>query len=213
MSNYEQQVAAARDRFIADTTGHEMDVLRNDGMYRHVRFQKPGTSMYFFDIVTWPGHLVITGDCGDYHFSRITDMFEFFGDRDHGFADARWGITPGYWAEKLRGPGRDTARTYTEDVFRETVGEWLDQQCDGSLGGYDAHVLRHAMHTQVLDDPDGYLTDEGVARQRLNDFRHDEHYVSDVWEYDFREYTWPYLWCCWAIVWGIEQYRNVTVPA
>ena len=29
----------------------------------------------------------------------------------------------------------------------------------------------------------------------------------ETWEWDLREYDWQFLWCCWAIVWGIGQYR------
>lgn len=46
----------ARERFDVDVAEHKMTVLRDEGLYRHLRFQKPGTSCYYFDLVTWPGH-------------------------------------------------------------------------------------------------------------------------------------------------------------
>jgi hypothetical protein len=95
--SYHEQVAKSRERFEQETAEHEMTVLRDDGLYRHLRFQRPGTSIYWFDLVTWPGRLVICGDCGDLMFSRLRDMFEFFGPDSSrgGFEDARWGINPG----------------------------------------------------------------------------------------------------------------------
>ena len=30
--------------------------------------------------------------------------------------------------------------------------------------------------------------------------------VSDIWEWDLRDYEWSFLWCCHAILLGIAQY-------
>jgi hypothetical protein len=47
-----------------------------------------------FDVVTWPGHLSISGDMGCFVFTRVDDMFTFF--RGHEDApnlgySAKWG--------------------------------------------------------------------------------------------------------------------------
>lgn len=63
-----------KDRFLRDIQEHELTVIRDDGVYRHLRFQKPGTSVMYFDLITWPGHLCFTGDMGSYLFSRVRDM-------------------------------------------------------------------------------------------------------------------------------------------
>ena len=70
---------------------HEMTVLHDDGLYRHLRFTamhlcndaewRTTNGFYWFDLATWPGTLTINGDCGTYTFSRTTDMFEFFRSR------------------------------------------------------------------------------------------------------------------------------------
>lgn len=88
----------SRERFERDTAEHQMTVRHDDGLYRHLRCQRPGSWTYGFDIVTWPGYLAVTGDMGDFTFARTADMFEFFrvdGGR----------INPDYWSEKLKGPG------------------------------------------------------------------------------------------------------------
>ena len=41
--------------FAEDVAEHELTVRRDDGLYRHLRFQKPGTWIYGFDLITWPG--------------------------------------------------------------------------------------------------------------------------------------------------------------
>jgi hypothetical protein len=30
--------------------------------------------------------------------------------------------------------------------------------------------------------------------------------LTDLWEYDFKSYTFHYIWCLYAIVWGIRTY-------
>ncbi len=90
------QQADIETRFKKDVSEHQMNVIKNEGVYRHLTFQKPGTSVYYFEIITTPGLLTINGDMGTYVFSRLHDMFEFFGDKQ--------GINPSYWGEKLLAP-------------------------------------------------------------------------------------------------------------
>jgi hypothetical protein len=90
MSYYPKEEA----RFIKDTAEHEMTILHNDGLYRHLRFKKPGTRFYWFDLITWPGYLTIAGDMGTFTFERTEDMLTFF----RGAGD----INPQYWSEKIR---------------------------------------------------------------------------------------------------------------
>jgi hypothetical protein len=54
---------------------------------------------------------------------------------------------------------------------------------------------------------------EHEAHRLLQDFEHDGVRLYDTWEWSLREYDWQFLWCCWAIVWGIERYRaGVAAP-
>ena len=64
-------------RFLIDTAFHRLEIIRDDGLYRHLRMQQPGTSCYYYDVITWPGYLTVTGDMGTWTFSRIADMFNF----------------------------------------------------------------------------------------------------------------------------------------
>lgn len=220
------QIAKVRERFVKETDEHAMQVLKDDGLYRHLRFRKPDTIMYGFDLVTWPGYLAVVGDCGAFMFSRTRDMFEFFrpsGARG-GFEDARWGINPGYWSEKLRGPSRssDLAEVYSEAVARARVMEWLSDVAEqmedpaldfdelGPCGGKPAFDLFRALREQVLDRE---LYDESEARRLIGEFEHDGTQIYDAWEWSMREYDWQFLWCCWAIVWGISQHDAATVEA
>lgn len=96
---------------------HQLTVLRDDGLYRHLKFRSPENSFYWFDLITWPGYLTVTGDMGTYTFSRTEDMFTFF---RNGY------INTHYWAEKLRAGatgGRDTAREHDADEFKSWLVE------------------------------------------------------------------------------------------
>jgi hypothetical protein len=200
-------VEQSHARFAREVATHQLEVLRDDELYRHLRFQRPDTSMYWFDLITWPGVLTISGDCGCYVFSRTRDMFEFFrpsGARG-GFSDPRWGINPDYWSEKLRAPTPDAVEVYSHDLFKLRVAQWLEEQCE-QLDDAAQVRLREAVREQITEDPDGVTQYRDGAIRALHEFRHEGIEIYEPWDWSLREYDWSFLWCCWAIVWGIEQY-------
>lgn len=201
------------DRFTRDTEHHQMTVLHDDGLYRHLHFQAPETSSYWFDLVTWPGKLAFTGSMDGYVFSRITDMFAFF-------REPVSYINPGYWAEKIV-DGRERVEQYSMDVFKETVIEHVEQVADN----YPAGLLA-AVKAEVLgSDSDYNIEYEEDAREALNTFRFEgaaagivkgvEFRFTNTWEWNFRDWDWTYLWACHAIQWGIRQYdaNHTAAPA
>ncbi|MEU7149143.1 hypothetical protein AB0B15_14075 [Streptomyces sp. NPDC045456] len=190
------------ERFARDTAQHEMTVLHDDGLYRHLRFMAPRSSEYWFDLITWPGRLAMCGDVGDdYVFSRTADMFEFFrSDRD-------WGINPHYWAEKLGG-GRESVKEYSEELFKRTVKEHV---ADAIRYGDAPRGIGRAVRAEILGRFDLY--DEEAAREALEEFEYEGFRFDDVWEWDFREYAWSFLWACHAIVSGIGRYDTAKAVA
>ena len=187
----------ARVRFEHDTAVHQMQVLHDDGLYRHLRFKPPDSYVFGFDIITWPGHLAVAGDMGEWVFSRLTDMFEFF-DKDTG-------INAHYWAEKLRASS-DAAKVFSYDVFVVQVWQWLRDTVD-MHPEVDEPALTAALREEVID---GYLSGPGAeheAHDRLRSFDYQGLQISDSWEWDLRDWDSRYLWICWAIVHGIRQYR------
>lgn len=177
------------------TRKHQMTVLRDDGLYRHVRFQEPGTSIWYWDLVTWPGHLVITGDLEDFHFARTTDMFEFFRSPDGH-------INPSYWAEKLRGPVR--SKVFSSDKFKQLVYEHFRYWCEHEEGPH--RPLWQAIRNEVLTDGYGDVCDDNRAHQLLMEFRYGDFEFTDSWEWDLRDYDFHFLVSLHAIVWGINRY-------
>lgn len=192
MTDYRTQAEKdAAERFKNDTANHEMNVLHDDGLYRHLRFKAPEHGFYWFDIVTWPGSLAIRGDMDGYMFTRLTDMFEFFRGK---------GINPGYWAEKLEG-GRDSAMSYDQDSFERQVKQYVAEAIrEGDAPrGIGAEVTRDIFEW-------GDITHEAGARKELVDFKFGDWTFGETWEWNFRSYDWSFLWICHAIVWGIDQY-------
>ena len=201
-----QEQRTPEDRFLKDVANHVMTIVRDDGVYRHLHFAKPGTGCMHFDIVTYPGHLVYSGDMGCYVFSRLRDMFEFFRVRPRdGDEPGRLYINKGYWAEKLEATDKpDGHHEYSADLFRQHVNEVLDDiEADQDL--------RDEVQEYVLD----YADDGEVrARDALDQFEHNGRRIfTDTWEWRLTDYTFRFAWCCYALAWSIQQYDAAKAKA
>lgn len=222
------------ERFVRDVASHQMTVLHDDGLYRHLRFKDPNHGFYWFDLVTWPGKLAFTGDFDGFVFSRLTDMFEFF--RSNG---NEHGINPGYWAEKIV-DGRTRTSAYSEEKLRGDLEPYLKEHAEGYpdlLAKYRAARTRYDA-TPALDrypcgslrkprepkspeaireliqeyEDEGRLAYPDGARELLSKLE-TAGVVSDAWEWNLDDWDWAYLWCCHAIVWGIKQYDAARAEA
>lgn len=180
--------AEVRTTFEKDTAKHTMTVLRDDGLYRHLRFKSPASAIYHFDLVSWPGHLAITGDAGDFLFARTADMFSFF--------EVAPQINPDYWSEKLVAPaGRRGVREFSRIAYEQSVRSWAAEQ--------SPEVAKAAIEELITGD----VHSEHQAQEMLRDFRLEGTEIHDAWEWDLTEFSFRFLWCCWAIRSGISRYR------
>lgn len=220
------------ERFAKETAKHEMTVLHDDGLYRHLRFRAPESSFYWYELVTWPGFLAVGGDVDHYVFARVEDMFTFF--RRNG---NEHGINPSYWSEKLQ-DGRDRAERYSEDVLRAQLQEEFavfdkaypellaERQVQQSKYDATPYQQRWPYARKGIREP-GELWSPQEAREALADTESDgstpyeegarellaqleaHGVVSGVWEWRLKDWDWSFLWCCHAIVSGIAQYDAV----
>lgn len=230
--------AEMAERFARDTANHELTVVHDDGVYRHIkaRSTKAGEGWFcWFEVVTWPGALAIRGDCGSFQFARLDDMFEFFR------LDGRE-INPSYWAEKTPDGGR-SLKKYSEDALRERLDDWLtDYERDYLIdfpeyADYKARVTAWEAlpkpNLQPMPDPmaeppalptpallrteiaeheeEQGLYDVESARELL-DHLEKRGVVDGTWEWDLTDWDWQYLWCCYAIVWAIAKYDDAVAP-
>lgn len=207
--------------FLKDVAEHKMIVLRDDGIYRHLRFKKPETGCMRFDLVTWPGYLAYSGDMGCYVFSRLNDMFQFFRtDREAQDLDAgqTLAINLSYWSEKLQAVDGNRhaagAEEFSEEKFARVINEyrvqWMRDLRELGACKDDRRDLWEAVESEVIN-ADG---DSGGHRKQCaaHDFSHRvagrDFYFRDLFEHSFTDYTFRFVWCCYALAWGIQQYDN-----
>ena len=224
-----------KEIFERDTEEHTMEILMDDGLYRHLKFSKGGSSVYRFDIHTWPGYLAVTGDMGEWMFSRVPDMFEFFimDERDFNHKHI---INPGYWAEKCvaadtygEGVTEFSMKVFKENVMSEyesfrdqyMVSEdmYEDETDEHMAEAYeeDKQTLRDmcgelldALENEVLNcDENGVRAyDAAMEFEWKSDDGELEFDMQDFWDYSNTDYTYHYIWILYAIVWGIQQYNS-----
>lgn len=187
------------ERFLKDITEHQMTIWNEDGIHRHIKFSRPDTNAMRFDLITWPGYLCYTGDMGTFVFSRLTDMFEFFRTRPS--EEENLHINTGYWAEKCEAHDRGGIEVYDADYAKEVILGYLDE---------DTLEENPGILQSVQDDILDYLDDgEHSVRECVGHFKYGDFEFYDFWEQDLKVYTFRYVWCCYAIAWGIRQYDKL----
>lgn len=215
---FEVEMTCDQQRFEKDTDKHQMTIIRDNGIDRHIKFRRSDESMYWFEILTWPGTLCIRGDCGTYVFSRLTDMFEFFRPDDRGDPSKLY-INTGYWCEKLQavdcnGYGKGAAQRFSSERFEQRVKERFDDHLDGSEISYDDRGnLWNEIQSEILD----YVCDGDAsgAYTRLHDFHNEKHprLFEDAYEWNCDEYEFGFLWNLYAIAWAIRKYDAEKMPS
>ncbi len=209
------------DRFLADVKDHQMTIIKEDGVHRHVRFAQPRSSCMRFDLITWPGHLCYTGDMGTYVFTRLFDMFEFFRRAKKDYA-----IDFRYWAEKVEAADKgDGVKKFSFEKFTREINDWIDRReeeykpDDDEPEQIELHKAAFVELREAIKD-DVLSADENDVRafDAANDFEHSgdawqaafgpksKFAFYDFWEVDLTEYTHRFVWCCYALAWGIKQY-------
>lgn len=174
---------------------HSMKVLHDNGTYRHLRFSDGSSSTYWYEVITWPGHLAITGDMGAWTFSRVPDMFDFF-------RCARGDISPQYWAEKLTAQScyEGPAEKFCIDTFKAQLKECLRD------------VLPMKRRRAIWDDVLSELSEEAepYARRAIYEYESECGFTfQDAWEIRGKKWSYHYLWCCYAIVYAITQFDKL----
>ena len=197
------------DEFLNDIANHEMHVVRDDGVNRHLRFKRPDTMCMHFDILTWPGYLCYTGDMGTYVFCRTTDMLEFF---RAGKNDKPYRINFRYWAEKVEAADKDDGLDeFSVEKFKAEVRDYFEQATDDE-DEWTAE-RKAALWEEIDCDVIGRVGDygEGEAWAALRDFNHDGFRFED-WERNCKEYSHRFLWCCHALEWAVRTYDAAQEP-
>jgi len=198
--------------FLNDVRDHQLVLFQDQGVYRHLRFSRPETSNMYFSLLTWPGHLCICGDMGTFVFSRIPDMFEFFRS---GIRDEKLEVNLGYWSEKLDAIDKGGAEKFCPDKFKHRVYEfWRESEEYLIANAKQRKEIWQDIERCVLSTADD---GEHFAYQAAAEFKREVqpkmgeasefqlyHWLCDG--VSFKEYTYHFVWCCYAIVYGIKRY-------
>ncbi|MDP4076214.1 hypothetical protein [Acidovorax sp. A1169] len=207
--------------FLRDIAKHQINVIRDDGLYRHIRFSRPNSMCMHFDLITWPGYLCYCGDMGTYVFTRLADMFEFF--RTDRRDDDKLRINLSYWSEKLlavdgsrrSGSAMEFSYDRFERVVKEQLVEWWRDHCTDAA---QRRELREQVEEALLGT--GYFSERpettGDAIRMANDFEAEvagkKFQFQDFWDHSLEGYTHRFTWCCYALAWGIQQYDLAKEP-
>jgi len=210
MKDYE----CTEPRFLDDVKNHQINIVKDDGAHRFVRFKRANNSSYWFDLITWPGFLCISGDYGTYVFSRTEDMFDFFRMKNNDFnknKDRLLNINPGYWGEKLEATGRQGYMKFDSAEFEDKVKRCFELCFDNEK--YSEEVKKEVWE-QIESEVIYYSHDEHEANKAAYDFScglpdGEIFELVDFFDYGSAErFTWHYIWNLYAIVWGIAKYEQ-----
>jgi len=217
------------ESFLKDVANHQMHILLDQGVYRHIRFRVPNTISMYFDLITIPGKLICTGDMGTYVFQRLEDMFEFF--RTDRKDKAGLHINKGYWAEKLiatdsNGANSKGAQEYSADKIRRVVWDEFKEFVRSSSGRNETDKEQRR---ECWEEIEGEILnrledgDETGAIRAAMDFRHTfrsskegssfihklDFKFDEFWDHNFYDYTYHFVWACYAIAWGVKQWDEI----
>lgn len=193
-----------KERFLKDIEKHEMKIIKDEGVYRHIRFGRPESGTYCFNLLTWPRHLCITGDMGTWVFSRVEDMFDFFIMSENDFNKENI-INPYYWAEKVLSVSKfgGPIKEFSAECFRKEIEDYLF---------YDFHdrEKKEEVWEEIEDQILSYVEDENpqLLYSRVYEFESETGFTFEDFYPDGLIYTHHYIWICYAIVWGIIKYKN-----
>lgn len=189
----------SEEEFKTSIKDHKLSILKNDELYKHLRFKNPSSFNRYFDIVTWPGNLCYTGDMGTYTFKRIENMIYFFSD----------GVNPDYWSEKLTSISKfgEGVKVFDGDKFKEYFIEFINEDDNGLDSLYKEEILED-LKLGNLD-----LNDEHEILDYIT--YHYNHYTVDhitSWYAEnynlFKSFTYHYIWCCRALNWSCNLFLD-----
>lgn len=192
------------ESFMKDVDQHQIKIIRDDGVYRHVRFARPDSGTLAFELVTWPGHLCYTGDMGTYVFQHGHDMFNFFRPPLNHKSWGNLGVKTDYWAEKcISADPRYGVSRYSPAKAKEEISDILDSEeaSEETRGEVEERVSWYADSGVNPEVSEAELRDAAEKFCSADGFK-----FRDFGEVNLHVRPYHYLWACYAIAWGVLQY-------
>jgi len=196
-----------QERFLKDVANHEMEIISENGITRHIRFKNPATRNMYFDLTTFGDHLVFSGDMGTYVFQRVEDMFTFF-RRDEMPDSANY-----YWDEKLESIcTRGGRKEWDEEMFIDSVYDHLKYHFEDEPKEKFEELKKFVESELSYKDLCCHQLCWGVLDELEYEIQHDREEWEDIDFTDFWEgascddFTYHYTWAQMAICWGVMKY-------
>lgn len=193
-----------KGRFLKDVESHSMEVNCDNDVHRHLTFSNNGSSVYRFHITTWPGYLAISGDMGTFVFARLHDMFSFFrGDE----------INLGYWSEKLTAHDKHSGHLqFSEALYADAI------RSDFENWSFDSDEEKTKAWAAITDEWDGLIDRSSNTREAFDaalgwECPITDQQFSDFWEHRLEDYSYHFVWCCYAVQYAIQRYDARIVTA
>lgn len=179
-----------KEQFLKDVQRHVITVNLDNGVYRDISIGRPCDSEMHYNITTRPGYLIFTGDMGSYVFERSYDMFEFFRVSK---------INPDYWSEKLQA---GKYQEYSPEIARAALNNIFECWKEGTDKD-DAFIANEKSELDGIDTDNEFEFMNAVYEFKPNKGGVE---LNDFWECNLNEYTFHFIWCCYAIVHAIGLY-------
>ena len=184
MGHEERKIAQIAQLAASSFREHQLELTRDDGLFRSWRCGKPGCCNYAFKVVTFPGTLLVTGDLGTLVVQRTDDMIDW----------ARSAIRSlGYFAEKVI--PEITTREFSPEVTIESLQRLEEDWYNGEM----PEDMDEEVTLLIVDLKNGEIGQDEVLR-RLDDAG-----VSDAWELSMTCYKSRFLWQVEALKWFYSQ--------
>jgi len=187
-----------KEQFLKDIKDFEITIENDNGLNRVISCRnKNGTFNRSFSIITWCNHLCISGDMGDFIYSRTEDMFDFFKQEE-------LKINVDYWTEKMTscsvfGGGSNRGTAYNSQKTKDNVLNYVKNNKDWYLD--DRQSLEEEIEDICFEDGD--IRVEDALNEAFSDFNICPETLHDLMEYGVTYHT---EWCLYAIVWAIQEY-------
>ena len=192
------------EQFLEDVKNHELTICQNDCVYRHLEFKNPKHHNHYFSISTLPNYLLITGYMGTLVFSRQYDMFDFFRSDD-------LKINPYHWSRQIQSTTQRAAEASFLEFDLNKIIEYAQEKLNHFL---ESNELSEVDKEELLEEFDRKILscsgDEFEIVGEIKNFNCHSFKFIDFLEDDYTEYTYGYIWLCYAIVWGIKKFDEVT---
>ena len=179
-----------QEQFLKDVKDHVLTINLDSGLYRDITIKKPHCVDMHYHIITRPEYLIFTGDMGSYVFERTTDMFGFFRKEK---------INPDYWSEKVQA---GKVKEYSADLAREALNQEFENWKD-CTNFEEKYIAEEKDNLDFIDTDNEFEFMNAIYNWTANKGGVQ---LNDFWEYNLKDYTFHFIWCCYAIVHAIELY-------